>query len=498
MMVPLELCEDDSGVASRSIRDDPASKPFADAASSRVAMSIFLLVGFLSILSSYLGRHSNNDIAIWFSNGFQFAVVIRYRRKTWPLYALAGYVADTIGAFVTGETLPTAIAVSACNTLEIFLAAFLLYGWFGFPLKLSRPRPLFAFLGIGVLLAPAIACALASLWLTVANHAPWWTTYRTWFLGDAVGMAIFAPLVFTLQEPDFFAVFRRAKLLETLLVLTAPVVASLIVFNQSKEPLLFIVFPALIFVVFRRGFPGAVMAVFIVAAISFPLTVNGHGAMMLSAGPGLLHKIVLLQIFIAVMLFTVFPIAALLEESESLAVSLQQSESRYMELANTDALTGQANRRAFDQRLEAEWDRAVRLQRPLALLSIDIDLFKSYNDIYGHIAGDDCLRQVASLAAGALHLSTTARLYRLGGEEFAVILPEADPNASHALAERIRQAIFSARIEHSGSPLGRQTVSVGIVANIPQPGQHALSLLALSDKALYTAKHNGRNRCEAA
>jgi diguanylate cyclase (GGDEF)-like protein len=172
------------------------------------------------------------------------------------------------------------------------------------------------------------------------------------------------------------------------------------------------------------------------------------------------------QIFFAVALFTAFPIAALLEERASLELSLQQREAQFRELANTDSLTGQGNRRAFDERLQTEWKRSTR---PLALLSIDVDLFKSYNDIYGHIAGDDCLRRIASIAAHTVRERSTARLYRLGGEEFAAILPGADAAESFALAERIREAILAANIEHSGSPLGRQTVSIGVAPPPPPP-----------------------------
>src|SRR6202034_2475862 len=173
------------------------------------------------------------------------------------------------------------------------------------------------------------------------------------------GMAIIAPLAFILQGPGFFAWLGGRRLLDTLLLLRVPALATLMVFSHSKDPLIFFIFPALLLVVFRLGFPGTVLAVFVIALISIWLTVTNHGPLMLITGTNLLHKIVIEQIFLAVALFTFFPVAALLEERKSLELSLQKSEMRYRELANADALTGLANRRAFDERLEEEWHRAV-------------------------------------------------------------------------------------------------------------------------------------------
>ena len=460
-----------------------------------LAVFIFLLVSLFCVVASYLGLRSDGVATIWLSNGLLFAILIRRPTSTWPAYLVIGYFADLLGAcIVNGEPFTTSLAVCACNSLEVGLAAFLLNRWFGQPFHLSRPRPLFAFLAVGVVLAPAVACSVDSLWFFLSEGAPWFDTYRTWFLGDALGMAIVAPLVYALQEPALFAIFRRRLLSKTLLVLAAPAVGAFIDFSQNAEPLPVMVMPALIFATYRRGFSGAVIGVFLVACVAITLTVSGHGLMTLAHTSSPLRNIIAVQIFIAVTLFTIFPISALLEESQQLALSLKQSEARYMELAHTDALTGQANRRAFDERLQAEWRQAGLL----TLLSLDVDLFKSYNDIYGHIAGDDCLRHIAAVVVRVLNERSSARLYRLGGEEFAVILPDANAEEALVLAERIRHAVFTAHIEHCGSPLGCQTISIGIATAQPSEDRTALSLLALSDQALYTAKHNGRNRCELA
>jgi len=154
-------------------------------------------------------------------------------------------------------------------------------------------------------------------------------------------------------------------------------------------------------------------------------------------------------------------------------------------LSNLDGLTGIYNRRALDLRLHEEYLRAERMHTPLSYLQIDVDLFKTYNDSYGHLAGDEALRAVAGL------LRETARGYdfvaRYGGEEFGVILPTTDGQSALDMAERLRMAIERAAWKHR--PV---TVSIGIATNTPERQAHGL--LEQADQALYRAKQQGRNR----
>ncbi|SHJ66394.1 diguanylate cyclase domain-containing protein [Propionispora hippei] len=159
-----------------------------------------------------------------------------------------------------------------------------------------------------------------------------------------------------------------------------------------------------------------------------------------------------------------------------------------------DALTGIANRRYFDEVLEREWQRAVRQKTPLALIMLDVDYFKIYNDTYGHLAGDSCLHFVAE----ALEMTTkraTDLVARYGGEEFAIILPETDEAGALAVGERIQDYIRRAKDELSASVLQTAiTVSMGIAAEIPRLSEQPSELIAVADRALYEAKQAGRNR----
>jgi diguanylate cyclase (GGDEF)-like protein len=163
-------------------------------------------------------------------------------------------------------------------------------------------------------------------------------------------------------------------------------------------------------------------------------------------------------------------------------------------LSLLDGLTGIPNRRRFDELFANEWKRAMRSKRPLSLVMIDIDYFKSFNDHYGHLAGDDCLKRVALAMKGILKRPTDL-LARYGGEEFAAILPMTEGDGAKAIAEAMRIGVMEMAISHGFSSAASQvTVSMGIATLVPRRGMTAAMLIADADQALYEAKAGGRNR----
>jgi diguanylate cyclase (GGDEF)-like protein len=168
------------------------------------------------------------------------------------------------------------------------------------------------------------------------------------------------------------------------------------------------------------------------------------------------------------------------------------------ELSVRDDLTGLYNRRHFDAALETEWRRAERNLKPISLLMIDVDCFKSLNDGYGHQRGDDCLCEVARVLE-----SQPRRGYdvvaRYGGEEFVVLLPDADAKVAQRTAESIRQTVLALQIENHGSTVGAVvTVSIGVCCRNPHFGDKSEGFLREADMALYEAKRLGKNRVETA
>ena len=171
---------------------------------------------------------------------------------------------------------------------------------------------------------------------------------------------------------------------------------------------------------------------------------------------------------------------------------LQILNDKLEALTLVDALTGVANRRQLDQVLHKEWQRMERLHQPLALLMLDVDWFKPYNDYYGHLAGDQCLRAVATAIAGQSRTSDLVARY--GGEEFVLIAPATDSASAMALARRACEAVQALALEHVRSDQGVITISVGVAALVPGAGHSAQEQLRAADTALYQAKAQGRNR----
>lgn len=179
------------------------------------------------------------------------------------------------------------------------------------------------------------------------------------------------------------------------------------------------------------------------------------------------------------------------KRTEEKLLNLQHELER---LSFKDGLTGVGNRRHFDTVLKTEWAQAQRSGQPLSLVMLDIDYFKQYNDHYGHIQGDACLKRVGDLLDD---MATRSRdlLARYGGEEFVLVLPQTDASSAHTMAERCRELIARARVPHENSPVAPLlTISLGVGTITPTADDEPLAFVDAVDRALYQAKLQGRNR----
>jgi diguanylate cyclase (GGDEF)-like protein/PAS domain S-box-containing protein len=183
-------------------------------------------------------------------------------------------------------------------------------------------------------------------------------------------------------------------------------------------------------------------------------------------------------------------------EKKTNAIELHRLNEQLTRLSTTDALTEVGNRRLFDQTLRTEWQRAARRGVALGLLMIDVDHFKEYNDHYGHPAGDAVLRQIARMVGESVRRGGEL-VARYGGEEFALLLPGADLEAARTIAERCRQTVVDAKIEHRASATSAWVgVSIGVASQVATPGGDCGVLVEIADAALYRAKRCGRGRIE--
>jgi two-component system chemotaxis family response regulator WspR len=181
-----------------------------------------------------------------------------------------------------------------------------------------------------------------------------------------------------------------------------------------------------------------------------------------------------------------------LRESER---KLADANIELQKLAALDGLTGIANRRRFDEAMKYEWQRGCREQRPLSLVMCDIDCFKAYNDTYGHLGGDLCLKRTAAVLTE--HLKRPADLVaRYGGEEFAIVLPETEAEGALQVAAACRAHLEQLAIEHTGWAGKIVTLSLGVASLVPTPETSVEVLIARADQALYGAKQAGRNRVQ--
>ncbi len=172
-------------------------------------------------------------------------------------------------------------------------------------------------------------------------------------------------------------------------------------------------------------------------------------------------------------------------------IALKQLQENLTKLAITDGLTGISNRRCFDQHLLSQWNHALRAKKPLAVAMLDVDWFKKYNDYYGHLMGDECLKQIANILINSCNRNIDF-VARYGGEEFAMILPETQTPL--VLMTKLFHSLESLAIPHGMSEFGQVTLSVGVSMRIPTYNENPSALVLEADEALYTAKHQGRNQ----
>lgn len=450
-------------------------------------------IGSIYFLFIYIGLCLPAQAGLcWPANGVLLAALLVSPKRFWRNSLAAAFVAS-LAANLIFHPVWQSLSFSLGNIAEVSCAAVLLIPKANLPFDLSRPRHLLHFLLFAVLLSP-----LASLSITEGTQLLRGTTYNRhmlWSLysADALGIAVMAPMILAIRKDELLALFSRKRILETMAILSGIVALSIAVFGQRTPFLAYVLFPVLLFVLFRLQRSGAAIAAFIMAILAIDLTTRGKNDFFLEQAESFSSSVLLLQSFLATALLTIHAVSAVLAERDRLHGELQAAYREALGSAAIDHLTGVANRGTFEKELLREWNRSARERGSLSLLMIDIDFFKNYNDHYGHVAGDQCLQAVAALLSQSMVRSSDL-LARYGGEEFVVILPGSRTEGAVIIADLLRDALVQAKLPHDASEAGIVTLSIGVATLNVERGRDAIALVQAADRALYQAKQGGRNR----
>jgi diguanylate cyclase (GGDEF)-like protein len=404
-------------------------------------------------------------------------------------------VGTGIGECLDGIPVQMEIGQRLCSLTEVVISASLLPPFITLERWLRTPR-IFLRFAAALVLGPGIAGLMAAALFHYTEGQSYLLAFNNWATADALGIAATMPLALALRSPQMRKLFQREALPRTMGVLILALAGAELIFSVSRYPLMFLLYPLLLLADSMLAFAGSSIAVVGVLFICVYFTSNSQGPFGIWPADLAVPRDLALQIYIGFHLLALFPASIMFMERRRMAEELHDTNARLTVLASLDGLTGIANRRSFDERFAQEWSRAVRHRKPIALAMIDLDNFKQFNDLYGHLAGDRCLCAVADALSRQVQRPEDL-VARFGGEEFALLLPHTSAEGALRVVERIRAAIFDLGIEHLGNGWNFVTVSIGFSALTPTTGDGQSRLIQLADAALYQAKSGGRNRVES-
>ena len=286
------------------------------------ALSLLAATGVIAFALAWIGieetRQTNGTAAIWLADGLIIAVLTRVRRSEWLAYLLVSFVAYFAADYLCGDGLILSLLLPAANLIGLFPAALALRMRWGRHPELMRTFNLIPFCLLGGVLAPAISATLATMILWLGFGADPVTTGRGWYIAVALGILTIGPLLLGIRSTALRHLFSRTTSWKTLVVLAIVSGTALLAFSWNKSDISFLIFPALLLAAFRLGFTGAVIAAFLVVAISVGFSLAGFGPFAISANVTAADQVQLLQLHLAVTILTTLPLASALSEREIL------------------------------------------------------------------------------------------------------------------------------------------------------------------------------------
>ena len=479
------------------VASTPADPP-ARVTSPLVLILVLAAGYFASALGGLaISRQAGNIATLWPPNGMLAAVLLLTPRHRWREVLIAGALGSVVANLVNGNTPLAASSITVANLVEVWLAASLIRRW-------TNKRVLFRESSdVMVLIASSIFAALVAGLLSATSayalsNAPFSTIFIKWVLGDVLGLLVVMPIAIIAHDllklgPDLMLSQRTQ--LEAGLILFAVFAVALAVFAPNTPPVQFLVVPTVLLASFRLGPLGAALSTVIVAVVGSLGTVLVAQADATS--PDLITlRVLYFQLYLAVLFLSALPIGSAMAQRVQLERDLVDEKERadsfandMAALASVDDLTGLANRRQFLDQLDIMAEAARRASQPLTLAMIDIDHFKPINDQFGHAVGDAVLMAIGAACRTAVRGNDV--IGRLGGEEFAMLMPVTDQQTAYRIVDRLREAVAAISIPTSDGRSVSVTISIGLAVF---GDQQIDRLLVDADRALYLAKQQGRNR----
>jgi diguanylate cyclase (GGDEF)-like protein len=448
--------------------------------SQKNAVSVFALAAIYFVsgkLGLGLAFVHPSSTAVWPPAGIVLAAFLILGYRIWPGVFLGAFLVNV----TTVGTIWTSLGIATGNTLEGLIGAYLVTRFANGKKCFENTPDIFKFAILAGLIGTTVAATIGVTSLSLGGFANWADfkpIWLTWWLGDGVGNVVLAPvLILWVAESRIgwsWAEFAELGALLSGLALTAELVFDKVSFAGVRNfPLEYLCIPFLVWAAFRFTQREAATAVLLLSAIAIWGTLQGFGPFAIGTRN---ESLLLLQSFMGIVAVMTIALASMTAER-------RRTEEQARNLAVTDPLTGLANYRRLVDVLDLEIKRSARSSRSFAILLLDMDELKKINDSHGHLVGSRALCRLADILRVYCRSMDTAARY--GGDEFALVIPEAGKGEADQVAIRICDRVA----KNSESP--SMSVSVG-AAVYPDDGETIEALLSAADRALYEMKRTSR------